>query len=59
MEDQDMPSPNDPSSCCKDKGGKFTGTNPDTHQRTWDPIKQSGKLYCSLCHKEFDSKSSN
>jgi len=59
MEDQNMLKPNDPSPCHKDIGGKLTGTKPEPRQRTWDPIKQSGKLYCSHCHKEFDSRSSN
>ena len=54
-----MLKPKNPSSCCKDKGGKLTRRNPDTHQVTWLATKQGGKLYCSLCHKEFDSESSS
>jgi hypothetical protein len=51
-----MLKPNDPSPCCKDKGGKLARANPDTHVIAWDPTTQTGKLYCSACHREFEVK---
>lgn len=49
-----MLKPNDPSPCCKDKGGLLTRANPDTHVNGWDPITETGKLSCSHCHREFE-----
>jgi uncharacterized protein YbaR (Trm112 family) len=50
--------PWDPSPCCRDRDGKLLGTHPTTQHRTWDPITKTGKLYCSVCHREFDVHSS-
>jgi hypothetical protein len=43
--------PTNPSPCCKDKGRKLTGTNPDTHRRTCYPTRQEGKVYLQSLSK--------
>jgi hypothetical protein len=51
-----MSKPGDASPCCKDKGGRVSGVNPGTRQRTWDPVKEIGKLYCTACQENSSSK---
>ncbi len=54
-----MLKPNDPSPCCGNKerphlGGQLVRVNPNTHEATWNPARETGKLYCSACHREFN-----
>jgi hypothetical protein len=51
-----MLKPNDLSPCCGDKGGKLARMNPDARKIEWDPKTGTGKLYCSVCHREFEVK---
>jgi hypothetical protein len=46
-----MLQPWEPSPCCRDKDGRLMGTDPSTQERTWDPVKRRGLLFCSVCHR--------
>jgi uncharacterized protein YbaR (Trm112 family) len=54
-----MLKPGDPSPCCGNRekphlGGQLARRNPDIPSTDWNPVTETGTLYCNRCHQAFE-----